>query len=108
MLATSVQHSGAGAYLSVDCGRCAGISDMRNALEEKVQERLKNKGKQRMRPKMGKMDIDYSILHDAFFKYQDKPKMAKIGELYHEGVPAVMVTVPVWCRSAHLRLVRAR
>lgn len=59
---------------------------MRNALEEKVQERLKNKGKQRMRPKMGKMDIDYSILHDAFFKYQDKPKMAKIGDLYYEGM----------------------
>eukprot|EP00892_Ulva_mutabilis_P010184 jgi/Ulvmu1/7538/UM037_0082.1 len=62
-----------------------GISDMRNALEEKVQEKLKNKGKQRMRPKMGKMDIDYSILHDAFFKYQDKPTMSRIGELYYEG-----------------------
>jgi hypothetical protein len=59
---------------------------MRNALEEKVQERLKNKGKQRMRPKMGKMDIDYSILHDAFFKYQDKPKMTQIGDMYYEGV----------------------
>ena len=63
----------------------AGISDMRNALEEKVAEKLKNKGKQRMRPKMGKMDIDYSILHDAFFKYQDKPTMAQIGDMYYEG-----------------------
>lgn len=62
---------------------------MRNALEEKVQEKLKNKGKQRMRPKMGKMDIDYSILHDAFFKYQDKPKMTTIGELYYEGTLSV-------------------
>lgn len=67
---------------------CSGISDMRNALEEKVQERLKNKGKQRMRPKMGKMDIDYSILHDAFFKYQDKPSMTDIGDLYYEGAAA--------------------
>ena len=58
---------------------------MRNALQEKVQEKLKNEGKQRMRQKMGKMDINYSILHDAFFKYQDKPKMTRIGEPYYEG-----------------------
>lgn len=64
---------------------------MRNALEEKVAERLKNKGKQRMRPKMGKMDIDYSILHDAFFKYQDKPKMAHIGDMYYEGMCAALL-----------------
>lgn len=38
---------------------------------------------------MGKMDIDYSILHDAFFKYQDKPKMTRIGELYYEGMQHV-------------------
>lgn len=84
-LASAASYPGA---LSEECTPglvCAGISDMRNALEEKVQEKLKNKGKQRMRPKMGKMDIDYSILHDAFFKYQDKPKMTTIGELYYEG-----------------------
>ncbi|PQQ10114.1 splicing factor 3B subunit 2 [Prunus yedoensis var. nudiflora] len=35
--------------------------------------------------KMGKMDIDYQVLHDAFFKYQTKPKLTTLGDLYHEG-----------------------
>jgi splicing factor 3B subunit 2 len=30
---------------------------------------------------MGKIDIDYQKLHDAFFKYQTKPKMSEFGEL---------------------------
>lgn len=38
-----------------------------------------------MQPKMGKMDIDYQVLHDAFFKYQTKPKLTHHGDLYHEG-----------------------
>ncbi|XP_057436052.1 pre-mRNA-splicing factor sap145-like isoform X2 [Lotus japonicus] len=32
-----------------------------------------------------KMVIDYQVLHDAFFKYQTKPKLTSLGELYHEG-----------------------
>lgn len=38
-----------------------------------------------MKPKMGKMDIDYNVLHDAFFKYQTKPKMNLAGDIYYEG-----------------------
>jgi splicing factor 3B subunit 2 len=34
---------------------------------------------------MGKIDIDYQILHDAFFRYQTKPAMTSHGELYYEG-----------------------
>jgi len=34
---------------------------------------------------MGKIDIDYQVLHDAFFKYQTKPKLSGHGELYYEG-----------------------
>lgn len=34
---------------------------------------------------MGKIDIDYGILHDAFFKYQTKPKLSTHGDIYHEG-----------------------
>jgi len=30
---------------------------------------LKQKMKERMQPKMGKLDIDYQVLHDAFFKH---------------------------------------
>lgn len=25
------------------------------------------------------------MLHDAFFRYQEKPKMSGVGDLYHEG-----------------------
>lgn len=38
-----------------------------------------------MQPKMGKIDIDYQILHDAFFKNQTKPKLTVHGDLYYEG-----------------------
>lgn len=41
--------------------------------------------KERMRPKFGKIDIDYEILHDAFFKHQSKPQFSAHGEIYHEG-----------------------
>ena len=34
---------------------------------------------------MGKIDIDYNILHDAFFKNQTKSAMTKHGEIYFEG-----------------------
>jgi hypothetical protein len=64
---------------------------MRSTGEERPQEKLKSKGRQRMRPKMGKMDIDYSVLHDAFFKYQDKPNMTPIGDLYYEGASHLLV-----------------
>ena len=40
-----------------------------------------------MQPKMGKIDIDFQVLHDndAFFKHQTKPKMTGHGDLYYEG-----------------------
>jgi splicing factor 3B subunit 2 len=34
---------------------------------------------------MGKIDIDYQKLHDAFFRFQTKPKMTVHGDLYYEG-----------------------
>lgn len=58
---------------------------MRNAHEEEVELKMKNKGRNRMRPKMGKMDIDYNVLHNAFFKYQEKPRLSRVGDLYYEG-----------------------
>jgi len=64
-----------------------GITKMRGADADKGKEPLKNKQLQRekMRPKTGKIDIDYQILHDAFFRYQTKPPMTQHGELYYEG-----------------------
>lgn len=38
-----------------------------------------------MNPKIGKVDIDYQVLHDAFFKYQTKPLMSIHGDIYYEG-----------------------
>ena len=37
---------------------------------------IRIKLKERMNPKLGKIDIDYDVLHDAFFKYQTKPKIS--------------------------------
>lgn len=38
-----------------------------------------------MQPKVGKLDIDYQVLHDAFFKHQTKPHLTRLGEIYYEG-----------------------
>lgn len=40
--------------------------------------------REKVRPKMGKIDIDYQKLHDAFFKWQTKPKLTIHGDLYYE------------------------
>jgi len=40
--------------------------------------------REKVRPKMGKIDIDYQKLHDAFFRFQTKPKMTIHGDLYYE------------------------
>ncbi|WZZ25157.1 hypothetical protein YC2023_008558 [Brassica napus] len=63
-----------------------GIQKIRQAYIEKEDgKKLKQKQRERMQPKMGKMDIDYQVLHDAFFKYQTKPKLTALGDLYFEG-----------------------
>ena len=65
--------------------KATGITEMRMALQEKEdQKTLKAKMRERVRPKMGKIDIDYQKLHDAFFKWQTKPKMTIHGDLYYE------------------------
>ncbi|KAL3083052.1 hypothetical protein niasHS_010854 [Heterodera schachtii] len=63
-----------------------GIMEMRETMWEKEEHQsLKNKMRERTRPKLGRIDIDYQKLHDAFFKWQTKPQMTKMGELYYEG-----------------------
>ncbi|XP_015071311.1 splicing factor 3B subunit 2-like [Solanum pennellii] len=63
-----------------------GIEKIRQAyIEKEDSKKLKQKQRERMQPKMGKMDIDYQVLHDAFFKYQTKPKLSSHGDLYYEG-----------------------
>ncbi|CAG8566006.1 7892_t:CDS:10 [Diversispora eburnea] len=63
-----------------------GIMEMREAVKEKEDAaKLKQKTRERVQPKMGKLDIDYQKLHDAFFRFQTKPKLTIHGELYYEG-----------------------
>jgi len=64
-----------------------GIAKVRGSeAEEPVDKKLKNLQRSRMAPKLGKIDIDYQVLHDAFFRYQTKPKsLTRHGQLYHEG-----------------------
>lgn len=63
-----------------------GITDVRSAVAEDEQNMsIKQKNRARVAPKVGAMDVDYRTLHDAFFKYQTKPKMTPFGDLYYEG-----------------------
>ncbi|ROW06569.1 hypothetical protein VMCG_04436 [Cytospora schulzeri] len=63
-----------------------GITEMRDAvLEKQAEQSLKQKQRERVQPKMGKLDIDYQKLYDAFFRFQSKPDLTRFGDLYHEG-----------------------
>lgn len=58
-----------------------GIGEQRDAVRAKeASQTLRQKTRERVQPKMGKIDIDYQKLHDAFFRYQGKPKMTRFGE----------------------------
>ena len=74
-----------------------GIEKIRAAVLEKDNaKKLKSKMKEKMQPKMGKIDIDYQVLHDAFFKFQSKPHLTKHGDVYYEG----KVTAAACCLSS--------
>jgi splicing factor 3B subunit 2 len=63
-----------------------GISKIRDTLlESEDKKRGKSKAREKIQPKTGKIDIDYQVLHDAFFKFQTKPKFTNHGEIYYEG-----------------------
>jgi splicing factor 3B subunit 2 len=61
-----------------------GISKLREQSMDKGKT-LKQRMRERMQPKMGKLDVDYSVLHDAFFKNQTKSKLTTHGDVYYEG-----------------------
>ncbi|KAF2454455.1 hypothetical protein BDY21DRAFT_264217, partial [Lineolata rhizophorae] len=63
-----------------------GIAEMRDAvLEKQAEATLKQKQRERVQPKMGKLDIDYQKLYEAFFRFQSKPELTRFGEVYYEG-----------------------
>ncbi|KAJ5183219.1 hypothetical protein N7492_000835 [Penicillium capsulatum] len=63
-----------------------GIAEMRDAaLDKQEQSSLKQKQRERVQPKMGRLDIDYQKLYEAFFRFQTKPELTRYGEVYYEG-----------------------
>jgi splicing factor 3B subunit 2 len=62
--------------------QATGITQLRDKQRNKP---LKLQARERMNPKLGKMDIAYQVLHDAFFKYQTVPQVTQYGDLYYEG-----------------------
>ncbi len=65
--------------------------------------KLKSKQREKMQPKMGKLDIDYQVLHDAFFKHQTKPNLTVMGDLYYEGKEyEARVRLPGLPKSRHI------
>jgi splicing factor 3B subunit 2 len=63
-----------------------GIQKIRDSyLDVDEKKKLKQKQRDALHGRTGKVDIDYEILHDAFFKYQTKPKLTPFGDLYYEG-----------------------
>ena len=70
----------------VDYIDATGISKLRDPFTDRDGARMiKQKLRERMNPKLGKIDIDYEVLHDAFFVHQKKPKMTIHGDIYFEG-----------------------
>ena len=85
-----------------------GIAKIRESvLEQEALKKSKQKARDRLQPKMGKIDIDYQVLHDAFFKYQKKPKMTGHGDLYYEGKEFEVKNACPVCRTPPPRLTRA-
>ncbi len=63
-----------------------GIARIRdNLVQQEALKKAKQKARDRTQVKLGKLDIDYQVLHDAFFKFQTKPKLTIHGDLYYEG-----------------------
>jgi splicing factor 3B subunit 2 len=63
-----------------------GISKLRDTEDDQLDaKKAKQRSRERVQPKTGKIAIDYEVLHDAFFKYQTKPRLCPAGDVYYEG-----------------------
>lgn len=63
-----------------------GVGALRDAqLEADDKKTLKQKQREKMRAKTGKgVEIEDIVMHDAFFKFQTKPRLTSHGDLYYE------------------------
>jgi splicing factor 3B subunit 2 len=71
-----------GAFKLPEYISATGITEKREKSQKKS---LKIQARERMNPKLGKLDIEFQVLHDAFFKHQTKPKLTNFGDLYTDG-----------------------
>ncbi|WFD37055.1 hypothetical protein MCUN1_003947 [Malassezia cuniculi] len=63
-----------------------GIAGLRDAMvSADANKTLKTRTRERVQPKLGRMDIDYQKLHDAFFRFQTRPPLSQFGDIYFEG-----------------------
>ena len=63
-----------------------GISKVRDTVQAQDDGKTsKQKQRDRVKPGVGKIEIDYQVLNDAFFKYQTRPLLTGHGDLYYEG-----------------------
>lgn len=60
-----------------------GIAKVRDAIME-AEKSVKAGDKTAKKPKQGRVDMDYQVLHDAFFKFQTRPQLTRHGDLYYE------------------------
>lgn len=62
-----------------------GIGEIRDAQNERDDKKsLKQRQRERMRAKTRAVEIEESRLHDAFFKFQTRPKLTGHGDVYYE------------------------
>lgn len=63
--------------------QATGISEMRSGGRD--HRTLRQQQREKVQPKMGKLDMDYEKLYQAFSKFQIKPRVFPYGELFEEG-----------------------
>lgn len=63
-----------------------GVGELRDAqIAAEEKKSLKQRQRERMRAKTGRgVEIDHARLHDAFFKFQTKPRLSQHGDVYYE------------------------
>ena len=63
-----------------------GIGIIRDAsLEKDAGKSLKQRMRERVRPKRGQMEIEYEKLYDAFFRHAVAPRTTTFGDMYYEN-----------------------
>ncbi|KAG9395104.1 protein of unknown function (DUF382) [Carpediemonas membranifera] len=56
-----------------------------HALEHERTASAAQLARERVRPKMGKLGVDYQILFDAFHKHRYTPRLTRAGDVFYEG-----------------------